>query len=75
MRMGNVDRRAASNTGACVVCGSTDKRVLSFTRLLQGERVTVCGSHKTAHHRSDMIARTVDELKKLTGERRHVARS
>lgn len=70
MQMVNEDRRSASVTGACVVCGSTDKRTLSFTRLLQGERVTVCGSHKTAHHRSEAIARTVDELKKLTGDRR-----
>lgn len=74
MRMGNRDRRSTtSNNSACVVCGSTDQRVLSFTRLLQGERVTVCGSHKTAHHRSEMIARSVDELKKLTGDRRKSA--
>ncbi len=59
--------------GACVVCGSTDARVLSFTRLLQGERVTVCGSHKTAHHRSELIARTVEELRSITGERRKSA--
>jgi len=44
--------------------------VLSFTRLLQGERVTVCGSHKTAHHRSELIARSVDELRDLVGDRR-----
>jgi hypothetical protein len=71
--MGNRDRRTASQTGACVVCGSTDARVLSFTRLLQGERVSVCGSHKTAHHRSEMIARDIDELRRLTGERRKTA--
>ena len=59
--------------GACVVCGSTDQRVLSFTRLLQGERVTVCGSHKTAHHRSEMIARSIDELRIIVGERRQSA--
>lgn len=56
-----------------MVCGSTDARVLSFTRLLQGERVTVCGSHKTAHHRSEMIARTVDELRAIAGDRRKSA--
>jgi hypothetical protein len=70
MRLGNRDRRTAPEGGACVVCGTTDRRVLSFTRLLQGERVTVCGSHKTAHHRSELIARTVDELIAITGERR-----
>lgn len=53
-----------------MVCGTTDRRVLSFTRLLQGERVTVCGSHKTAHHRSALIARTVEELIAITGDRR-----
>jgi hypothetical protein len=68
--MGNRDRRTATETSACVVCGSTDTRVLSFTRLLQGERVTVCASHKTAHHRSETIARDIDELRKITGERR-----
>ncbi len=73
MQMQNSERRSAPSGDACVVCGSTDKRTLSFTRLLQGERVTVCGSHKTAHHRSDMIARTVDELRKLTGDRRKTA--
>ena len=73
MRMGNRDRRTAPEAGACVVCGSTDQRVLSFTRLLQGERVTVCGSHKTAHHRSEMIARSIDELRMLVGERRKSA--
>lgn len=47
-----------------------DTRVLSFTRLSEGERVTVCGSHKTAHHRSGVIASSVEELKKLTADRR-----
>jgi hypothetical protein len=47
--------------------------VLSFTRLLQGERVTVCGSHKTAHHRSEMIARSIDELCTIAGDRRKSA--
>lgn len=70
MRMGNRDRRAVPDVGACAVCGSTDTRVLSFTRLLQGERITVCGSHKIAHHRSELIARTVEELRDLVGERR-----
>lgn len=56
-----------------MVCGSTDVRVLSFTRLLQGERVTVCGSHKTAHHRSEMIARSIEELRAIAGDRRKSA--
>jgi hypothetical protein len=68
--MGNLDRRTGPDAGACVVCGATDARVLSFTRLLEGERVTVCASHKTAHHRSELIARNVEELRKIAGERR-----
>ena len=71
MRMGNRDRRSASpEVASCVVCGSNDARMLSFTRLLQGERVTVCASHKMAHHRSEVIARDIDELRRITGERR-----
>ena len=52
------------------MCGVTDARVLAATRLAGGERVTVCGSHKTAHHRSGAIAATVEELKLLTADRR-----
>jgi hypothetical protein len=73
--MGNRDRRDAredGNSSACVVCGASDKRQLSFTRLMDGERVTVCGSHKTAHHRSATIAKSVEELRQLTGERRRL---
>ncbi|HVJ92020.1 MAG TPA: hypothetical protein VM580_19600 [Labilithrix sp.] len=47
--------------------------MLSFTRLMDGERVTVCGSHKIAHRRSETIARTIEELRQLTGERRKSA--
>lgn len=64
------ERRAATETGACVVCGTTDARVLAHTRLESGERIRVCGSHKTAHHRSGAIASSVDELRRLVGERR-----
>lgn len=72
MRMGNRDRRTAG-LGGCVVCGAMDARILSSTRLLEGERVTVCGSHKTAHHRSEKIARSIDELRVLVGERRQLS--
>ena len=64
------ERRGSSAKTSCVVCGITDTRVLSFTRLAEGERVTVCGSHKTAHHRSNVIAGTIDELKRITADRR-----
>ncbi|MBX3233030.1 MAG: hypothetical protein KIT84_12740 [Labilithrix sp.] len=69
MRNASSDRRSPAST-SCAVCGEVDARVLSFTRLQDGERVTVCGSHKTAHHRSGVIASSVDELKKLTADRR-----
>ena len=68
--MNNAERRDQSTKDACVVCGTTDARTLSSTRLVEGERVTVCGSHKTAHHRSNVIAATIDELKALTEDRR-----
>jgi hypothetical protein len=69
MRIGNKERRG-KGIEACVVCGITDARLLSTTTLMAGERVTVCGSHKAAHRRSDKIATSIDELRKLTGERR-----
>jgi hypothetical protein len=77
MRLGNRDRRTSPETEAarCAVCGSTDARLLSFTRLLGGERVPVCGSHKMAHHRSEVIAKTVDELRAIAGERRKAIRA
>lgn len=73
MRMGTRDRRSAPS--ACVVCGENDARTLSFTRLQEGERVVVCGSHKTAHHRSEIIARTVEELRAIAGDRRAMQRT
>jgi hypothetical protein len=71
MRMGNIDRRGAPND-ACVVCGTTDTRVLAHTRLLDGERVVVCGSHKIAHRRAESLARTIEELRALARDRRQL---
>ncbi len=64
------DRRSSSNIQACAVCGASDARTLSTTRLVDGERIVVCASHKLAHHRSGTIAASVDELKRLTADRR-----
>jgi hypothetical protein len=72
MRMGDRDRRDLGTSG-CVVCGVTDARTLAYTRLEDGTRVTVCGSHKTAHRRSQRLARSIDELRKMIGERRKTA--
>ena len=44
--------------------------MLSFTRLLDGERVTVCGSHKVAHRRQERLATSIAELRTMIGERR-----
>ncbi len=71
--MENQDRRSVPEVGACAVCGTADTRVLSHTRLLDGERVTVCASHKTAHHRSGTIACNVEELREVAGDRRQRA--
>jgi len=48
----------------------SDARALSYTRLADGTRLTVCGSHKIAHRRADRIATSVAELRVLVGERR-----
>lgn len=63
------EHRSHSPVG-CVVCGVTDARALSYTRLADGTRLTVCGSHKIAHRRADRIATSVAELRVLIGERR-----
>ena len=69
--MGNLERRLGTVTiDACAVCGASDARTLSATRLEDGTRVTVCGSHKIAHRRSPKLARSVDELVALLRERR-----
>lgn len=73
MRMGNLDRRGIATEASCAVCGITDARVLATTRLLEGERVVVCGSHKVAHRRSERIATSIEELRSLVGERRKSA--
>ena len=72
MRMGHMDRRTDATHVSCTVCGTSDVRVLAATRLLGGELVIVCGSHKVAHQRSERIASTVDELRELVGERRRL---
>ncbi len=64
------ERREGQAAGGCVVCGINDARVLSYTRLSDGARVTVCGSHRVAHRRSEQHAGDVAELRKLVGERR-----
>lgn len=73
MRMGHVDRRSDVGNVQCAVCGTGDVRVLAATRLMGGELVIVCGSHKVAHQRSERIATTVDELRELVGDRRKSA--
>jgi hypothetical protein len=68
--MGNLDRRTAPAQTSCVVCGTTDARLLSTTTLENGGRVVVCGSHKVAHRRAERMARSIDELRLLLSDRR-----
>jgi hypothetical protein len=60
----------AIHARACVVCGATDARELSTTTLADGTRVPVCGSHELSHRRARVPARTVEELRALTLDRR-----
>jgi hypothetical protein len=64
-----MDRRTGEAVG-CVVCSSRDARTLSSTRLADGTSVTVCGSHKIAHRKSERLAGSIDELRVMLGERR-----
>ena len=59
-----------SDAKSCVVCGVSDSRVLTITRLAEGESVVVCGSHELAHRRADAEnpARTVAQLRALVGD-------
>jgi hypothetical protein len=65
-----MDRRGTGLGEACVVCGARDARTLAFTRLTDGERIVVCGSHKIAHRRSERIASSIDELRAICRDRR-----
>ena len=65
----SADRRTWAGE-SCAVCGVADARLLASTRLEDGMRVTVCGSHKIAHRKSERLARTIDELRAIIGERR-----
>ena len=69
MRMGNMERRQDSE-GKCAVCGDSDARTLSYTRLEDGTRVVVCGSHTVAHRRSERMATSVDQLREMLRDRR-----
>lgn len=72
MRMKNADRREPKDE-RCVVCGCNDLRMLAMTRLEDGARVTVCGSHKVAHRRQERLATSIDDLVAMVGERRKIA--
>ncbi len=59
---------------ACVVCGERDERALSTLKLGDGGRVAVCGSHDLIYRRSGQIARSVEELRAITRDRRERSR-
>lgn len=64
-----MDRRQGTE-GTCAVCGAADARTLSYTRLEDGTRVVVCGSHKVAHRRSNRMASSLAELREMLRDRR-----
>ena len=70
MRTKTTERRSSASATACVVCADRDARVLSYTRLEDGTRIPVCGSHKIAHRRADRLATSIEELVSMIGERR-----
>ncbi len=60
--------------GPCCVCGYSDTRGITTTRLASGEVVVVCGTHELMHRRTENAARTVFELRRLVRERRETRR-
>lgn len=72
MRMKNIERRGPK-AESCAVCACNDIRMLTTTRLEDGSRVTVCGSHKVAHRRQERLASSIVELVEMIGERRKIA--
>ena len=62
--------RRQETEGTCAVCGIADARTLSYTRLEDGTRVVVCGSHKVAHRRASRMASSVDQLREMLRDRR-----
>jgi hypothetical protein len=59
-----------STLEGCVVCGERDERALSTLKLGEGARVVVCGSHDLIYRRSGEVASDVDELRRITRDRR-----
>ena len=60
----------STSTRACVVCGASDARHLTTTRLSTGTDAVVCGNHELSHRRSAKTAATVDDLRRIVGNRR-----
>lgn len=62
--------RAPGRGSACAVCGDTDVRALTTTRLASGDVLVVCGTHELMHRRASKVARSFEELRDLVRERR-----
>lgn len=57
----------------CVICGLKDERALTSITLegqLGGGPVVVCGTHELIYRRSAARARSVEQLRSITLERR-----
>jgi len=64
----------ANQLGTCVVCGQSDARALSTTRLSRGDVVVVCGTHELMHRRQERKAATERELRAMLRDRRESRR-
>jgi hypothetical protein len=64
-------RRVDSPQGvSCAVCGLSDARALVKTELADGQRVVVCATHALVHQKLGFKARSVEELRTTSRERR-----
>jgi hypothetical protein len=64
----------ANQLGKCVVCGLSDERALTTTRLSRGDVVVVCGTHELMHRREPRKAETEAELRAALRDRRESLR-
>jgi hypothetical protein len=59
--------------GSCVVCGVTDARALCLAALEGGRSALVCGTHDLVYRRAGRPARSIEDLRDLTRDRRRLA--
>ncbi len=62
--------RAWAFASGCCVCGTSDERQLTTTRLGTGDLVIVCGTHELMHRRAGKNAASLSELRGMVKNRR-----